>query len=87
MDRHVRAVDPCHGGAEKLRGVDRPPVELARATEVEEVRADLLESSGLRHDELGLVGLDTRREPLGQWAAAYARQPDDIKTILTFPDE
>ena len=34
-----------------------------------------------------LADLITRREPLGQWAAAYARQPDDIKTILTFPDE
>jgi len=34
-----------------------------------------------------LADLITRREPLGQWAGAYARQPDDIKTILTFPDE
>jgi glucose 1-dehydrogenase len=34
-----------------------------------------------------LADLITRQEPLGQWADAYARQPDDIKTILTFPDE
>jgi threonine dehydrogenase-like Zn-dependent dehydrogenase len=34
-----------------------------------------------------LADLITRREPLGRWADAYARQPDDIKTILTFPDE
>jgi hypothetical protein len=24
--------------------------------------------------------------PLDQWAGAYARQPDDIKTVLAFPD-
>jgi hypothetical protein len=28
----------------------------------------------------------TRRVPIDQWADAYARQPGDIKTILTFPD-
>jgi len=34
-----------------------------------------------------LADLITRREPLSRWAGAYARQPDDIKTILTFPGE
>jgi glucose 1-dehydrogenase len=34
-----------------------------------------------------LADLITRREPLSRWAEAYARQPDDIKTILTFPSE
>jgi len=34
-----------------------------------------------------LADLITRQEPLGRWADAYARQPDDIKTILTFPGE
>jgi glucose 1-dehydrogenase len=34
-----------------------------------------------------LADLITRQEPLGRWAGAYARKPDDIKTILTFPDE
>ena len=34
-----------------------------------------------------LADLITRREPLARWADAYARQPDDIKTILTFADE
>ena len=34
-----------------------------------------------------LADLITRQEPLGRWADAYARKPDDIKTILTFPDE
>jgi D-arabinose 1-dehydrogenase-like Zn-dependent alcohol dehydrogenase len=34
-----------------------------------------------------LADLITRREPLTRWADAYARQPDDIKTILTFPGE
>jgi threonine dehydrogenase-like Zn-dependent dehydrogenase len=29
-----------------------------------------------------LAGLITRRVPLRQWADAYARQPDDIKTVL-----
>jgi hypothetical protein len=24
--------------------------------------------------------------PIGRWADAYTRQPDDIKTVLTFPD-
>jgi glucose 1-dehydrogenase len=32
-----------------------------------------------------LADLITRQEPLQRWASAYARQPDDIKTILTFP--
>jgi threonine dehydrogenase-like Zn-dependent dehydrogenase len=32
-----------------------------------------------------LADLITRQVPLGQWADAYVRQPDDIKTILTFP--
>jgi threonine dehydrogenase-like Zn-dependent dehydrogenase len=40
-----------------------------------------------RADPGWLADLITRQEPLGQWADAYARQPDDIKTILTFPDE
>jgi glucose 1-dehydrogenase len=31
-----------------------------------------------------LAGLITRRVPLAQWDDAYTRQPDDIKTILTF---
>jgi len=34
-----------------------------------------------------LADLITRREPLARWADAYARQPDDIKTILTFAAE
>ncbi len=33
-----------------------------------------------------LAGLITRQVPIEQWADAYTRQPDDIKTILTFPD-
>ena len=48
-----------------------------------------------RHYELGakalaqadprwLAGLITRRVPIGQWADAYARVPDDIKTVLDF---
>jgi threonine dehydrogenase-like Zn-dependent dehydrogenase len=31
-----------------------------------------------------LAGLITRQVALAQWADAYTRQPDDIKTILTF---
>jgi hypothetical protein len=31
-----------------------------------------------------LADLITRQVPLGQWADAYNRHPDDIKTILTF---
>lgn len=31
-----------------------------------------------------LAGLITRQVPLAQWAGAYRRQPDDIKTVLTF---
>jgi threonine dehydrogenase-like Zn-dependent dehydrogenase len=49
-----------------------------------------------RHYELGaralaqadprwLAGLITRRVPIGQWADAYTRSPDDIKTVLEFP--
>ncbi len=33
-----------------------------------------------------LADLITRQEPLGRWDKAYARQPDDIKTVLNFPD-
>jgi hypothetical protein len=32
-----------------------------------------------------LAGLVTRQVPIGNWADAYTRQPDDIKTVLTFP--
>jgi glucose 1-dehydrogenase len=32
-----------------------------------------------------LAGLITRQVPLDQWADAYAREPDDIKTVLEFP--
>jgi glucose 1-dehydrogenase len=32
-----------------------------------------------------LAGLITRRVPLEKWKDAYARKPDDIKTILSFP--
>ena len=33
-----------------------------------------------------LADLITRQVPLGQWADAYTRKPDDIKTVLNFPD-
>ena len=32
-----------------------------------------------------LAGLISRQVPLDQWAEAYTRGPDDIKTILGFP--
>jgi threonine dehydrogenase-like Zn-dependent dehydrogenase len=32
-----------------------------------------------------LADLITRQVPLAEWADAYARQPDDIKTVLNFP--
>jgi hypothetical protein len=38
-----------------------------------------------RADPAWLAELITRQVPLGQWADAYARQPDDIKTVLAFP--
>jgi len=38
-----------------------------------------------RADRAWLADLITRQVPLGQWADAYARQPDDIKTVLEFP--
>jgi threonine dehydrogenase-like Zn-dependent dehydrogenase len=31
-----------------------------------------------------LAGLITREVPIGRWADAYARRPDDIKTVLEF---
>lgn len=31
-----------------------------------------------------LAGLVTRRVPIGSWADAYTRRPDDIKTVLDF---
>jgi threonine dehydrogenase-like Zn-dependent dehydrogenase len=33
-----------------------------------------------------LADLITRQVPLDQWADAYARRPDDIKVVLSFPD-
>ena len=33
-----------------------------------------------------LADLITRQVPLGQWDDAYTRKPDDIKTILNFPE-
>ncbi len=33
-----------------------------------------------------LADLITRRVPLEEWADAYTRRPDDIKTVLDFPD-
>ena len=33
-----------------------------------------------------LADLITRRVPLDRWADAYTRRPDDIKTILDFPN-
>ena len=33
-----------------------------------------------------LADLITRDVPLDRWEDAYTRKPDDIKTILTFPD-
>jgi glucose 1-dehydrogenase len=33
-----------------------------------------------------LAGLITRQVPIDRWADAYAREPDDIKTVLRFPD-
>ena len=37
-----------------------------------------------RADPGWLAALITREVPLGQWAGAYARRPDDIKTVLDF---
>ena len=38
-------------------------------------------------DPRWLASLITRRVPIGQWADAYSRGPDDIKTILDFSAE
>jgi hypothetical protein len=35
-------------------------------------------------DPRWLADLITRQVPIGQWADAYARRPDDIKTVLNF---
>jgi glucose 1-dehydrogenase len=35
-------------------------------------------------DRAWLASLITRQVPLSQWADAYARRPDDIKTVLSF---
>ncbi len=37
-------------------------------------------------DPAWLADLITRDVPLDRWEDAYTRKPDDIKTILTFPD-
>ena len=56
-----------------LRHANRQHYELA-ATAVAQAEPDWL------------ADLITRQVPIGRWADAYARQPDDIKTVLTFPD-
>jgi hypothetical protein len=38
-----------------------------------------------RADPGWLADLMTREVPLDRWADAYAREPDDIKTVLNFP--
>jgi threonine dehydrogenase-like Zn-dependent dehydrogenase len=35
-------------------------------------------------DPAWLADLITRRVPLSEWAQAYTREPDDIKTVLDF---
>ena len=37
-------------------------------------------------DPRWLADLITRQVPIGQWSDAYTRRPDDIKTVLTFPN-
>ncbi|MFY9671707.1 MAG: theronine dehydrogenase, partial [Trebonia sp.] len=45
-----------------------------------------LAAKALAQADSGWLGdLITRQVPLDQWTDAYARQPDDIKTILNFP--
>src|SRR5580698_7459172 len=45
-----------------------------------------LAAKALAQADSGWLGdLITRQEPLRRWASAYARQPDDIKTVLAFP--
>ena len=39
-----------------------------------------------RADPDWLADLITRQVPIDRWADAYSRRPDDIKTVLTFPD-
>jgi hypothetical protein len=39
-----------------------------------------------RADPGWLADLITRQVPIDRWADAYSRRPDDIKTVLTFPD-
>jgi threonine dehydrogenase-like Zn-dependent dehydrogenase len=47
-----------------------------------------LGASALAKADAGwLADLITRRVPLGEWADAYSRRPDDIKTVLTFPGQ
>jgi glucose 1-dehydrogenase len=45
---------------------------------------ELAAESLARADPDWLADLLTRRVPLAEWAAAYARRPDDIKTVLDF---
>ena len=46
-----------------------------------------LAAMALAHaDPAWLADLITRRVPLARWEDAYRRGPDDIKTVLSFPD-
>jgi len=46
-----------------------------------------LAAKALAHSDPDILAdLVTRQAPIARWADAYTRQPDDIKTILSFPE-
>ena len=77
VHRRPRGPQPEHGPAElgPVRFGQRQPAPLQLA-------ADALAQA----DPAWLAGLITRQAPIGRWADAYTRQPDDIKTVLNFSD-
>jgi glucose 1-dehydrogenase len=95
--RHVRHRITCltgvsAGGAESTvdPGVLNRNIVLQNSVVFGSVNAnrqhyELAAEALAKADPNWLAGLVTRQVPIGNWADAYTRQPDDIKTVLTFP--
>jgi hypothetical protein len=82
------AVIPGHRGSVALTDMPEPPAAdgpvLVQTRAIGICGTDLEIING--EYPRWLAGLITRQVPIGQWADAYAPRPDDIKTVLTFPN-
>ena len=66
-------------------GLPFAPIKIGVLIDIDMgTKEDFLATLRLGFDEAYESGLITRQVPIGQWADAYTRGPDDIKTILDF---